>query len=306
MHRRTFLESAGSVAAALAVDSALPQLAAAKGGHPVGLQLYTVIADLERDFEGTLRAVAEIGYKEVETLGSFGRDPQEVRTVLDRCGLSSPSQHVTSTEVYGIVQRNVRGQLPRADTLRQIGELTTSDRMPGMIDEAIATAKTLGQANVVWADVLTPEIQSPSSLRQLCTALNQAGEACAKAGLVFGYHNHGDELLPADGRIPYEIILAETDPRTVKLEMDVFWFVWAKQDPVAFLERYGARYRQLHLKDAKADGSFAPLGSGVIHFSPVLEAARRVGVRHYYVEQNSPQHPLQAVRDSFTYLRAVL
>ena len=306
MHRRTFLEAAGGVAAVLAVDSMLSQPAAAKGGHPVGLQLYTVIADLERDFEGTLRAVAEIGYKEVETMGSFGRDPKEVRAVLDRCGLSSPSQHVTSTEVYGIVQRNVRGQLPRADTLRQIGELTTSDKMPGLIEEGIATAKTLGQTNVVWADVLTPEIQSPSSLRRLCTALNHAGEACAKAGLVFGYHNHGDELLQTDSRIPYEIILAETDPRTVKLEMDVYWVVWAKKDPVAFLERYGARYRQLHLKDAKADGSFAPMGSGVIHFGPILEAARGAGVRHYYVEQNSPQDPLQAVRESFTYLRAVL
>lgn len=306
MHRRAFLKSAGGAAAALATAAALCRPDAAAGVQPVGLQLYTVIADLERDFEGTLRAVAAIGYREVETMGSFGRDSHEVRAMLDRCGLSSPSQHVTSSEVYGIVQRNVRGQLPRADTLRQIGALTTSDKLPGLVDEGIATAKVLGQKNVVWADVLTPELQNPSALRRVAGALNRAGERCAKAGLVFGYHNHGDEFLPVDGHVPYEVILAETDPQTVKLEMDVYWVIWGKKDPVEYLQRYGARYRQMHLKDAKADGSFAPMGSGVIRFVPILEAARRAGVQHYYVEQNSPQDPLQAVRESFRYLRGVL
>jgi sugar phosphate isomerase/epimerase len=306
MHRRTFLRAIGGVGAALAADSALSLPATGHGRQAVGLQLYTVIADLERDFEGTLQSVAKVGYREVETMGSFGRDPREVRAVLDRCGLASPSQHVISSEIYGIVQRNVRGQLPRAETLRQISELTTSDKMPGLVEEGIATAKALGQTNVVWPAVLTPELQSPGALRQVCAALNSAGEACAKAGLAFGYHNHGDELLPIDGRIPYEIMLAETDPRTVKLEMDVYWVVWGKKDPVEYLQRYGARYRQLHLKDSRADGTFAPMGSGVIRFGPVLEAAHRAGVQHYYVEQNSPQDPLQAVRESFTYLRGVL
>ena len=306
MHRRTFLKAIGGVGAALAADSALSVPAAGQGGQPVGLQLYTVIADLERDFEGTLQAVARIGYREVETMGSFGRDPREVRAVLDRCGLASPSQHVTSSEMYGVVQRNVRGQLPRADTLRQIGALTTSDKMPRLVEEGIATAKALGQTNVVWPFVSTPELQSPSALRRVCAALNRAGEACAKAGLVFGYHNHGDELLPIDGRPSYEIILAETDPQTVKLEMDVYWVVWGKKDPVEYLQRYGARYRQLHLKDSRADGTFAPMGSGVIRFGPVLEAARHAGVQHYYVEQNSPQDPMRAVQESFTYLRGVL
>ena len=306
MQRRQFLMTAAACAATLGTRRALafaPQSAVAPR---IGLQLYTVIAELERDFEGTLRAIADIGYREVETMGSFGRDAAYVRSVLNQYGLASPSQHVVSGELYDIVRRSVQGQLSGAETRRRLAEGMTTQRIARLVDEGIATAKILGQKNVVWPAFWPSQMQSPAALRQVCTAFNRAGDACIKADLTFGLHNHGDELRPVHGRIPYDVVLQETDPGAVKLEMDVYWMIWGQKDPVEYLQRHGSRYIQLHLKDAGSDGSFSPMGAGSIPFPPILAAARRAGVQHYYVEQNSPADPIAAVRQSFDYLKSTL
>jgi sugar phosphate isomerase/epimerase len=305
MQRRQFLTAAACAATlgARRARSLAPQSAFAPR---IGLQLYTVIAELERDFEGTLRAIADIGYREVETMGSFGRDAAYVRQVLDQYGLASPSQHVVSGDLYDIVRRSVQGQLSGVETRRRLAEGMTTRRIAGLIEEGIATAKILGQRNVVWPAFWPSQMDSREALRQLCTAFNRAGDTCIKADLTFGLHNHGDELRSVNGRIPYDVVLQETEPGAVKLEMDVYWMIWGKKDPVEYLQRHGGRYTQLHLKDARSDGGFSPMGAGTIPFQPILAAARGVGVQHYYVEQNSPADPIAAVRQSFAYLSSRL
>ena len=306
MQRRQFLTTAAACAATLGSRHARALIPKPVPAYPIGLQLYTVIAELERDFEGTLRTIADIGYREVETMGSFGRDAAYVRRVLDQCGLASPSQHVVNGELYDIVRRSVLGQLSGVETRRQLAEGMTTQRIAGLVEEGIATAKILGQKNVVWPAFWPSQMSSPEALRQVCTAFNMAGEACIKAGLTFGLHNHGDELRPVNGRIPYDVVLQETEPGAVKLEMDVYWMIWGKKDPVEYLQRHGGRYTQLHLKDSTSDGGFSPMGAGTIPFQPILAAARGAGVQHYYVEQNSPADPIAAVRQSFAYLNSRL
>ena len=306
MQRRQFLTMAAACAATLGARRARALAPQSAVTPRIGLQLYTVIAELERDFEGTLRAIAGIGYREVETMGSFGRDPAYVRRVLDQCGLASPSQHVVSGELYDIVRRSVQGQLTGAETRRRLAEGMTTQRIPGLVEEGVATAKILGQKNVVWPALWPSQMDSRESLRRVSTAFNRAGDACIKANLTFGWHNHGDELRSVNGRIPYDVILQETEPGAVKLEMDVYWMIWGKKEPVEYLERHGHRYTQLHLKDATSDGGFSPMGAGTIPFQPILAAARRTGMQHYYVEQNSPADPIAAVRQSFAYLRSTL
>jgi len=280
--------------------------ARARAATQIGLQLYTVIEALERDFEGTLRAIANIGYKEVETMGSFGRNPLYVRSALDKCGLTSPSQHVVSNDLYDIVQRAARGQLAGPDARRLLSEAMTTPQIAQSIDEGISLAKILGQKNVVLPAIWPQQVRNDGAVAQLSRTLNEAGDACAKAGLIFGIHNHGEELLTVNGRVPYDVMLEETNPATVKLEMDVYWMIWAKRHPLEYLQRYADRYTQIHLKDAKSDGGFSVMGKGSIDFPPIFAAARRVGVQHYYVEQNSPMDPMRAIGDSYVYLKSRL
>jgi len=306
LNRRKFINTAASSCVLLGIDDALMIPAGARAGTQIGLQLYTVIDALERDFEGTLRAIAKIGYREVETMGSFGRDPFYVRSVLDKCGLTSPSQHVVSNDLYDIVQRAARGQLAGPDARRLLSETMTTHQIAQSIDEGISLAKILGQKNVVLPAIWPQQVHNDSAVAQLSGALNGAGDACAKAGLIFGIHNHGEELLTVNGRVPYDAVLEDTNPATVKLEMDVYWMIWAKRRPVEYLQRYAGRYTQVHLKDAKSDGEFSVMGKGSIDFLPILAAARKARVEHYYVEQNSAKDPIRAVRDSYAYLKSRL
>jgi sugar phosphate isomerase/epimerase len=306
MRRRQLMTSAIAFAASMAAKNLLPVAKGADTSVPIGLQLYTVIGDLEKDFEGTLRSVSEIGYREVETMGSFGRDPSYVRDVLHRYGLSTPSQHIVSKELYAIVQQNVRHVISGSETEAKLTVGMGTERIMDLVHEAIATAKILGQSNVVWPAFWAPQMHDPHAIAQFCDALNKAGDACFEAGLTFGFHNHGQELHALSGQIPYDLLISETNPKTVKLEMDVYWMTWGKKDPIQYLRRHPGRYNQIHLKDAKGDGTFAPMGEGIIQFAPILAAARRAGVQHYYVEQNSPDDPIAAVRKSFIFLRSAI
>src|SRR4051794_32990692 len=104
MKRRDFLGASAAAAgiAAMGTSAVWSRLARAAAQRPIGLQLFTVMADLEQDFEGTLKTVARIGYKEVETIGAFGRDPHRVRDLLDKYGLVTPSQHLVPGKLYDL------------------------------------------------------------------------------------------------------------------------------------------------------------------------------------------------------------
>lgn len=272
MDRRSFLAGSGVLAASHAFGAA-----AEAGPFTPGLQLFTVRAHLEQDFEGTLRAVADIGYREVETIGAFGRDPAWVRDVLGECGLVTPSQHLMS------------------------GELSI-DRIDSNIGQAVARASVLGQRYIVWP-VIGPEQMATRQLTlDFARAMNRAGEICAKAGLVFCFHNHAAEMKRAGGFVPYDLILENTDPAAVKLQIDFYWAHKAKADIAGYFAKWPGRFVQSHLKDATADGDFTTLGAGVLDFPALLAQARKAGIRHQYVEIDSSADPMRAIRESFFHL----
>ena len=170
------------------------------------------------------------------------------------------------------------------------------DRVSPIIEEGISRAKILGQKYLVWQIIWPEQMASRDLMEQFCHALDTAGKLCADSGLVFNYHNHSEEFKPLNGYVPYDLIVEHTDPRTVKLEMDVYWAVAAKADPVAYFARYPGRYRQCHLKDGTADGELTAAGKGIVDFADVLRAARRAGIEHYYVEYDRADDPMAATR----------
>jgi sugar phosphate isomerase/epimerase len=284
--RRTLLAGAGAAAAASAVGAG-PALA--HGGHhghggrgriprdQISIQLYTLRDLLAADLDGTLAALARIGYRHVEHAGFVGRTAAQFRVALDRAGLRATSGH------QGIPQ-----PFDAAAWQAQIND-----------------ALTIGQRYIV--NPASPILFFPpdgdlSKLRSLPTAaawrayaedLNRAGEMARAAGLRFGYHSHFWEFTQAleddTPLVGYDILIAETDPRLVHFELDLYWAWFAHRDPVHLLAYIGDRIRQFHVKDMRFvnhAATFADPGTGVIDFARIFRAAGNPRRHEYIVERD--------------------
>ena len=265
--RQQFLKL-GALAASAAL---LPQFDAfAAPAKKVGLQLYTLRDLMAKDPDGTLRKVAEIGYKEVEPYGYsdgkfFGKTPKEFSAKLKELGLSAPSGHYTTGNVMK-------------------GKGTLTDDWKRAVDDAA----TVGQKYMVCAYLFPPERTKLDDYKQFADLFNKSAEVCKAAGIQFAYHNHDFEFKPMDGQIPYDILLNGTDKNLVKLELDLYWATFADQDPVALFKKHPGRFPLWHVKDMEktAERAFAPVGTGSINFQRIFDAKKIAGMTHYFVEQD--------------------
>ena len=278
MNRRLFLNRfALAAAGGLRLSNADPAAAAGKRRlSRIGMQLYTVRRELERDFGGTLAKVAALGYREVEFAGYFGHRPAEVRSLLARQRLSAPAAHVQLSELRG-------------------------DLRP-MLD----AAHVIGHRYLLVAWLPPEERRSLDDYRRLADLFNEAGARMRREGLRFAYHNHDFEFAPTEGRVPYDLLLERTDARAVKLEMDLYWAVKGGASPVEYFGRQPGRFHLLHVKDMDSTPRryFADVGRGVIDFRNIFAHAGRAGVRHYFVEHDEPPgSPFESLKVSIDYLR---
>jgi sugar phosphate isomerase/epimerase len=236
-----------------------------------------------------LAKVAQIGYQEVEFAGYFDHKPAAVRGELDKNGLSAPAAHVDY------------------DSLS-----------PGKWPAVLDAAKTVGHTYIVnpWIDEKIRK--QPDSWKHAAETFNRAGEASQKAGIQFAYHNHWFEFLPVDGKLPYDILLAECDPKLVQMEMDLCWISVGGKDPLDYFDRYPGRFPLVHVKDVKqrpkvtAEGAqnfgdslpgMTEVGSGVIDWKRIFAQSEKAGIKHYFVEHDKPQAPFESIRTSYEYLR---
>ena len=284
MDRRTFL---GTMTAATLLTRRLGFAADDHKIERIGLQLYTVRDLMKQDFDGTLAKVAAVGYKEVEFAGYFDHTAKDVRAAVDRHGLTAPSAHID---------------------YKSLGE-----KFP----EVIEAAKVVGHEYLVnpWID---EEIRKqPDGWKQAAETFNRAGEACKKAGIQFAYHNHWFEFLPVNGKLPYDLLLTECDPNLVKMELDLCWITVGGQDPLRYFDRYPGRFPLVHVKDVKrvppvtAGGAqdfgssmkdMTEVGSGIIDWKKIFAQSEKAGIKHYFVEHDNPQKPLESIKKSYDYL----
>ena len=273
INRRGFL-SATSLALLGSACLSSPVFAARKRLGKIGLQLYTLRNEMGKDFTGTLEKVAAAGYKEVEFAGYFDRKPQEVKATLDRLGLAAPSAHA---------------------------QLASIDKS---IDSVIETARVIGHKFIVCPYLTANERATLDDYHKLGRIFNRAGEACRKAGIEFAYHNHDFEFVPMDGKVPYDVLLAETDAKLVKMELDLYWIAKAGQDALAYFDKHPGRFPLVHVKDMdntpKKD--FTEVGRGTIDFKKIFAQSKKAGIRHYFVEQDKSDSPLESIKVSFDYL----
>lgn len=284
--RKEFLKSAAGFAGLLCARD----MAALPLGLPIGIQLYTVRNDLMADFDGTLRALIAMGYREVEVgvvseeqIDFHGGSPREFKKRIDNAGLRVPSCH--------------------------FGPPTSDAEW----DKHIETAHEL---NLQYMLCATPpdNTNSLDAWKRVADFFNHLGSQCRNAGLQFAYHNHNHEFRVYDGVVGYDQLLHSTDKNLVKMELDCFWMTFAGKDPVEYLHRHPGRYPLLHIKDLKPgykpttgdfDGNpFSEVGSGVINWKRIFDAASIGGLKHYYVEQDEWDRPsLESARISATYLK---
>ncbi len=294
MKRRTFIET--SIAAA-AVFAARPSWAAASEHEikKVGLQLYTVRGELKKDFDGTLAKVAATGYKEVEFATDYGgHSPKEVRALLDKDGLTSPSAHIG----YDVIE----------------------NKWP----ETLEAAHTIGNEYLVcpWID---EKQRTTEGYKRASELFNKAGEASQKAGIQFCYHNHSFEFAASDatgGKLLYDLLLEQTDAKLVKMEMDLGWISVAGKDPVSYFEKYPGRFPLVHVKDYVNDpnstssyagatgsvqfkGRLADVGKGIVDWKRIFAQSEKGGIKHYFVENDDAKTPFEDIKISYDYLKAL-
>ncbi len=273
--RRTFLHQLGSAALA----AGLPNVSIAATGRRarierIGLQLYTVRHEIAKDFEGTLATVAATGYREVEFAGYFGKAPAEVRAILDRHGLAAPSVHVGSVA-------------------------------PEQWRPALDAAHVIGHHYVVIAWIPVEQRTGVDGYKRVAANFNRAAEEARAAGLQFAYHNHDFEFAPVAGQLPYDVLLAETDPKLVQMEMDLYWIVKGGQDPLAYFARWPGRFPAVHVKDSAGAPAhrMMDVGAGTIDFKKIFAHHAQAGIEHYFVEHDEPADAFASIRASFGYLK---
>jgi sugar phosphate isomerase/epimerase len=300
INRREFLSrSLTTVAAASVLGSRFSFAAQHKAEH-IGVQLYTVRDAMQQDMDGTLAKVAAIGYKEVELAGFtmddgkilyFTHSPQDLKASLDQHGLTAVSTHVNFKSLS-----------------------------PENFPKVIEVSNMLGHHYIVnpWID---DDIRKqPDGWKQAAATFNRAGEMSKKSGMQFAYHNHWFEWFPVDGKLPYDILLQESDPSLVKMEMDLCWITIAGQDPVKYFDRYPGRFPLVHVKDMKklpkvdASGSqdfgdslddMTEVGSGVIDWKRIFAHADKGGIKHYIVEHDKPKDGFESIKTSYQYMQAL-
>jgi sugar phosphate isomerase/epimerase len=306
LSRRGFLRTAAATAAVVGTSGALaaPALAreepgGSRGGgrhrvppNQISIQLFTLRDQLAIDLEGTLAALAEIGYTRVEHAGFVGRTVTEFKAALDAAGLRATSGHV---------------QIPQPFD-------------PAAWSASLADANTLGSKYIVHPffgiNFGTGEVvRETAPWRAFARDMNRAGRMARDAGLKLGYHNHNWEffrLTDDPSRTAYDVFTDATDPDLVHLEMDLFWVTRGARDPVDLIRQNRGRVLQYHVKDMNQAGSFADPGEGLIDFARIFRHSDEAGVREYIVERDDagtpPREPADALdtaRVGYQFLRTV-
>ena len=312
MKRRDFLHIAGGAVLGatelpgLSSGSMLPGSQKLKN---IGLQLYTVRDLMNDDFEGTIEKVAALGYTQLEFAGYYNRTPEQVKSLLDGLGVTSPANHTQYNDLKDNLEKSI-------ETANLIGQeylilpmlpMNRGPRRPRPPKEDAPTEDAAAETKP------KPEPQRPrgpqftkEDVLKHAEFMNSVGEACKKADLKFAYHNHSFEFSMVEDEMPmYDMLLQETDLDLVSMEMDLYWAVKAKVDPLAYFEKYPGRFHLCHVKGMSNDEneSMESVGDGKIDFVSIFSQSEQAGLKYYIVEHDRPKDALASVSESITYLK---
>ncbi len=270
--RRAFLKISGGLALGTFL---LPHLNHAAKVKKIGIQLYTVREAMLADAVGTLKQLAKIGYKELESARSekgnyYGLSPKEMKKITQDLGMTLRSGHVHIDDHW---------------------------------QQSVDQAAEVGQDYLVCSS-LPSQGQTVDNYKKVADTFSKAAEDCKKAGITFGYHNHEYEFEKANGQVLYDILLDETDPDLVTMELDLGWVVVTGNDPIAYFEKYPGRFPLWHLKDMKKNEPVSTeFGKGRLNITQMLQNAKKSGMKYFFVEQEEyANNPTESIQHNYDYL----
>ncbi len=242
--------------------------------YRIGLQLYTVRDVIGKDPKGVLKMLADLGYQDLEAFGYndgklFGLAAKEFGEYVRSLGMRLTSGHY------------------------QLGKNERTKAIKGSIlnewERACADAKVAGQEFMVVAYLNADERVTLDDYKFVCDSMNKAAEMTNKYGLRLNYHNHDFEFNKIDGKVPYDLMLAQLDPKMVGMELDLYWTIFSGNKPTDYFMKYPGRFEQWHIKDMdKADPKKnAIAGTGSIDFKALLAHADHAGLKHWYMEHDT-------------------
>lgn len=289
--RRQFLRAATLASAASIALVKTQPLEAAALHVPIGLELYTVRDLLSRDFDGTLRQMAAIGFREVEFASFMGRTPAQLRAALRSAGLGCVSAHYSAQELQAALPQKI-------DEARALGLRYMVCGFPWVADPQrfhVAASDRGGMVRALWNDLTLDDWKWNADL------FNHFGEQTRKAGIQFCYHNNNYEFRRYGSTSGYDELVRRTDAHLVKFELDCGWAVRAGRDPVEIMRRSPGRFPLLHAKDIRKGAvpstamgvdAVVSLGHGSIDWQRIFAAAPAAGVRHCFLDQEIFRGPI--------------
>lgn len=298
--RRKFLQQA----AALTVGGALLSksswadnfLGASKLPAP-GIQLFTLFNEMDMDTVGTLKKVAEAGYKNIESAfskqgGFYGKKPKEFKALLHDMGMEWRSHHVMGTPF----KMPANAKIPNGPDGKPI-QIPVMKNLQDNSQELIDQAAEAGIPYIVCASI---NIESGDHIKSSAETLHRAGELAKKAGIQLAYHNHATEFDSTDGIVSYDYFTTQIPADLLKLELDLGWVFKAGRNPVEIFKNNKGRFPLLHVKDMTAAGEIVPFGDGVYNFKDTFKNVDIAGMQYFFLEQDFPKKPFENIVTSVT------
>ena len=317
LNRRNFIQNASLLSLGTIAN---PKALFAKDHllNKVGIQLFSVPKMLTNNFDGALKMLSGIGYKEIEMYGpyTFSTDLAKKywNSVTPQLGFDGSGYFGHSqSEIINIMKAH-GFKVPSMHT-----DIDTLEKNMGALSDA---ANKIGAKYVVLPSIPDDHRKTLDDYKRTADAFNKIGENAIKHGIRFAYHNHGYGLKVTNGQMPLDIILNGTDPKLVYLEMDLYWTTAGGANPIELLKKHSGRYKMMHIKDMKqkvrfsGDGGEAgqwislfpnmcSAGEGVIDLPNILKVAKENGMEHFFVEQDMVASPEIALKKSFNYLKGL-
>ena len=290
MKRRAFIDHTAKAAALSALAPSLLSIEL-KSNYKLGYQLYSIRDEMAKAPIETLKVLKSMGYQDFEAYGNneknssfYGFKSSEFMNILDDLDVSVTSGH------YGFASFLDKSE----DYLRQF------------VDKCIVGAKAIDSKYITWPWI-APEQRNMESFKRMIPMLNKIGEQVTNAGLGFAYHNHGFEFEDHGGQTGYELILRETDPSLVKLQMDMYWVMHSSNfTPADLIKSQPGRFVMWHIKDMdKVTRDYTELGNGSIDYTKLLPDPDESGLQFYYLEQggNFAYDSTRSARESARYFK---
>ncbi|MCD7916249.1 MAG: TIM barrel protein [Tannerellaceae bacterium] len=283
--RRGFLKTSAAVAALSVMPKGFAAVFPSKE-KAIGVQLYSVRDDLQKDFDGTMKAVVDMGYKRLESFGYrdgkfFGKTPVEMKKYLDDLGAKMTGSHTGS----------------------RLLEANDTEGWDFWKKNAADTAE-LGCKWMIQAGYPVRDIQSILDVKRLADQFNRCGEIARANGLKFAFHNHVEEFHELEGQIPYDVMIENTEKDLVTFQIDTAQLVYGGFKCDDYVRRYPGRFANWHLKDANPDGEGSTeFGKGLVDFEALFAVAELAGLEDYYVEQERyNMAPLDALKYYYDFL----